>query len=222
MTVRATTDSKFLLKFLLIALVCLGFAAYALYDGLVKYPSWIPSAEVWANLKADESLDDAERDARYKLAAEENGWPSKRQGKTPEDIHQLIIWQYIFIVIGIGIGLPCLIWFLKNRGTWVETTEGGLKSSWGQEVDFDQIKNFDKKKWEKKGIGVLTYETSTGPKKLVLDDLKYARKEMDEIVRLVESKIPREMITNGEPEKIPGETDNEEEPTEAPAGDESN
>lgn len=215
MTVRATTDSKFLLKFLLIAVVCLGFAAYAMYDGLVKYPSWIPSAEAWASLKADESLDDAERDTRYKLLAKENGWPSKRQGKTPDDIQQLIIWQYIFVVIGIGIGLPCLIWFLRNRGTWVETKEGGLKSSWGQELDFDQIKNFDKKKWEKKGIGVLTYETSTGPKQFVLDDLKYARKEMDEIVRLVESKIPREMITNGEPEKIADATDSEEESKEA-------
>ena len=39
MTVRAIADSKFLLKFLLIGAVCVGFAMWALYDGLIKYPS---------------------------------------------------------------------------------------------------------------------------------------------------------------------------------------
>lgn len=206
MTVRATADSRFLLKFLLIGVVCVGFACWALYDGLINYPSQIPSAQAWANLKADETLDDAERDARYKELAKENNWPAKRSGKTPEEIEQSIIWQYIFVVIGTGIGVPCLIWFLKNRGTWVETKKGGITSSWGQEVEFEQIRTFDKKKWEKKGIGVLTYETPDGEKKFVLDDLKYSRKEMDEIVRLVESRIPLELIINGEPEKIPEAT----------------
>ncbi len=204
MMVRAIADSKFLLKFLLIGAICVGFAMWALYDGLINYPSQIPKAQAWADLKADESLDDAERDARYKELAEEKNWPSKRSGKTPEEIEQSIVWQYIFVVIGIGIGVPCLVWFLRNRGTWVETKEGGIRSSWGAEVEFDQIRNFDKKKWDKKGIGVLTYETPAGKKTFVLDDLKFSRKEMDEIVRLVESKIPREMITNGEPEKVPG------------------
>ena len=92
MTLRANADKKFLFKFLLIGLICVGFALYSLYDGLVKYPSWMPSAEAWAELKADESLDDAERDARYKVLAEQNGWPTKRHGKSPYDIEQLIIW----------------------------------------------------------------------------------------------------------------------------------
>ena len=221
MTLRANADKKFLFKFLLIGVVCIGFALYALYDGLVKYPSWIPSAKAWAELKADESLDDAERDARYKVLAEENDWPSKRHGKSPDDIKQLIIWQYIFIVIGCGIGIPCLIWFLRNQGTWVETKKGGLTSSWGQELDFDQIREFDKKKWEKKGIGVLTYETKSGPKKFVLDDLKYSRKEMDDIVRLVESNIKPEMIVNGEPEKTPEEKVTEEDVAVSSSNDDS-
>ena len=209
MTLRADAEKKFIYKFLLIGVVCFGFALFALYDGLVKFPSWMPSAEAWADLKADESLDDGERDTRYKAMAEENGWPSKRHGKTPDDIRQLIIWQYVFIVIGTCIGLPCLIWFLRNRGTWVGTKEGGLTSSWGQEVEFDQITKFDKKRWEKKGIGVLTYETPQGTKTFILDDLKYSRKEMDDIVRIVESKIPREMIVNGEPEKVLGADEGE-------------
>ena len=56
----------------------------------------------------------------------------------------------------------------------------------------------------KKGDWSTYLRNPAGKKKFVLDDLKFSRKEMDEIVRLVESKIPREMITNGEPEKVPG------------------
>ena len=37
---------------------------------------------------------------------------------------------------------------------------------------------------------------------------------MDEIVRLVESKIPREMIVNGEPEETPGAKDTTDEQNE--------
>ena len=122
-----------------------------------------------------------------------------------EEIQQFIAWNYCFAALGFGIGLPCLIWYFRNKGTWVEATETGIRSSWGQELEFDQITGFDKKKWEKKGIGVLSFESSNGNGKFVLDDLKYARKPMDEIVRLVESKIPVDMIVNGQPEKIPNQ-----------------
>ncbi len=105
------------------------------------------------------------------------------------------------------IGFPCLFWYFKNRGTWIESTKDGLKSSWGQEVRISQITQFDKKKWEKKGIGVLTYEGPNGTEKFVVDDLKYSRKEMDQIVCWIESQIPREMIVNGEPEPVAGSED---------------
>ncbi len=209
MVIRANTESKFLLKYLFIGLVCLGFAGWAAYDGFVQAPHDLPRAEFWDGLKADQSLDSATRDSRYKAFAKENGWPSKRPSKSVDDIHQYIIWQYVFLVLGTVVGLPCLVWFLRNRGTWIETKEGGLRASWGQELEFEQIKEFDKKKWEKKGIGVLTYQTPGGDKRFVVDDLKYDRNNMDQIVRIIESNIAPELIVNGEPE--PAESEDGEE-----------
>ena len=201
---RAIPDSRFLLKYLLIGLACIAFALWAARDGFIQYPKDLPKAAAWEELKADESLDDGQRDRAYKSIAEENGWPSKRPGKTVHDIEQNIIWQYVFIAIGSLVGIPCIAWYLVNKGTWVETTDSGLRNSKGDELDFDQITQFDKKKWEKKGIGILTYQSKQGEQKFVLDDLKYERKTMDNIVRLVESNIAPELIVNGEPELLRG------------------
>lgn len=201
MTIRAEADSRFLLKYLLIGLGCIGFGMYSIYDGFVSAPAQMPMAAAWDELKKDPSLDDADRSTRYKEIAKENGWPSKRIRKTVEEIEIFVIYQYIFMGIGFSIGIPCLLWYLKTRGSWIESSENGLNSSWGQELTFDQITQFDKKKWEKKGIGVLHFDTPKGSGKFVVDDLKYSRVQMDEIVCLIESRIASNLIVNGDPEQ---------------------
>lgn len=207
MNLRAEPESKFLFKYLIIGVGCIGFAIYCFYDGFFAYPARIPRAEAWAKLEAqvesDPELDRAYLNDHWKVIAKENGWSSKQLTKddTVEEIHNLIIYQYVFIVIGLAIGVPCLIWFFRNRNTWIESTENSVRSSDGREVKLDQIREFDKKKWEKKGIGVLKYETESGNmEKFVLDDLKYNRKTTDEIVRWIESNIASELIVNGDPE----------------------
>ena len=53
MNTRANTEFKFLLKYLLIGIACLGFALFSLYDGLVRFPARIPRAAAWEKLNAD-------------------------------------------------------------------------------------------------------------------------------------------------------------------------
>ena len=45
---------------------------------------------------------------------------------------------------------PLGVW--RARGRWIESSDSGLTSSWGQSVDFDKIKSLDKRKWRNKGI----------------------------------------------------------------------
>lgn len=204
MNLRATPESKFLLKYLVIGLGCLGFAIYSFYDGIFAYPARIPRAQAWEELSAEET-DEQALVKRWREISKEKGWSSKRptSEESVEAIENLIIYQYIFMAIGLGIGLPCLIWYLRSRNTWIESTEDSVRSSDGTEVKLTQIQKFDKKKWEKKGIGVLHYNAADGSsKKFVIDDLKYNRKTTDEIVCWIESKIPAEMIVNGPPETV--------------------
>ena len=213
MNLRATPETKFLLKYLIIGLGCLGFAGYSFYDGVFAYPARIPRAKAWSELKANvesnPELGDKELAELWKGVAKENGWSAKRPKKdeSVESIENLILYQYVFMAIGLGIGLPCTIWYFRARNSWIESTEDGLRSSNGTYLKLSQIEQFDKKKWEKKGIGVLTYRAEDGStQKFIVDDLKYDRKTTDEIVRWIESKIPAEMIVNGPPEPTSNDT----------------
>ena len=207
MNLRAHPEKIFLLKYLAIGVICCGFAAYAAYDGFLAYPAELPRATAWEKLQneieADPTLDRTELVARWKAMAKENGWSAKqiRKDDTVAAIQNKIYWQYAFIVIGLAFGVPCVVWYFGNRNAWIESTEDGLRSNTGTEVSLGQIVKFDKKKWEKKGIGVVHFKDSSGTEgTFILDDLKFDRKITDEIVRWVESKIPQEMIVNGSPE----------------------
>jgi len=207
MNLRANTEAKFLLKYLSIGIVCLAFAAWATYDGFVNYPSQIPRAQAWENLEAEIAADDnltAENlSPMWKKISAENNWDAKRL-TTEHPVASLeknILYQYVFIAVGLVVGIPCVLWYLENKGKWIESTEDGLRSSSGQELKISQITQFDKAKWEKKGIGVLHYTNAQGAEeKFIVDDLKFQRKTTDQIVAWIESEIPIEMIVNGLPE----------------------
>ena len=204
MNLRANTETKFLLKYLFIGAACLAFAAWAFYDGFFNYPSQIPRAQAWEDLQAEiassEILTPEDLSPRWKQISEENGWSSKRltDAHPVEALEKNIIYQYAFIAIGLLVGIPCVLWYLRTKGSWLESTEDGLRLSSGQELKLSQITKFDKNKWEKKGIGVLHYSDEKGQEnQFVIDDLKYQRKTTDQIVAWIETQIPPEMIVNG-------------------------
>ena len=205
MNLRANPEKWFLLKYLLIGLVCLAFAGWATYDAFVKAPAKMPRAQAWeeleAKIAADDTLTTGENlSPMWKKISEENGWESKRltEEHPVASIKKFILYNYGFIAIGLAVGIPCVLWYLKNKGKWIESTEDGLRSSDGQELKISQITQFDKIKWEKKGIGVLHYTNDQGAEeKFIVDDLKFERKTTDKIVAWIEEQIPGEMIVNG-------------------------
>lgn len=204
MNLRANAEKKFLLKYLIIGAACLAFAAWALYDGLVNYPSQIPRAQAWEDLQAkidgSEILSPEDLSPMWKEISTKEGWSSKRltDAHPVAAIEKNILYQYGFIAIGLAVGIPCIIWYLRTKGAWLESNENGLRLSSGQELQLSQITKFDKVKWEKKGIGVLHYTDDKGDEqKFVIDDLKFERKTTDQIVEWIETKIPAEMIVNG-------------------------
>lgn len=205
---RANTEKKFLLKYLLIGVACTAFGGWAIYDVLIKYPAQIPRLEAWEKLLADESLDDEQRVQQYRELAQENGWSNKRPtgDETLKKLKENFIWNYGFIICGLGIGLPLIVWYLRNRNSWIELTDGNkITSSWGQTVDFDSITEFDKKNWQQKGIGIVYFGVN-GSQKFVIDDLKFDRRTTDQIVSTMEKAIGTDKIVNGAPEPQPEET----------------
>ena len=208
MKARANTENKFLYKYLLIGIGTLLFSLWGFYDAAINYPSQRPAVEAYEKLGADieerkaaagdDAVNWAEvRESEWKEIADSNGWPAKKPYFTSEKLDGGIQFSWFVGAVCALITIPCMLWFLKTRGTWLEIDGTRLTSSSGQSVDFSEIKTFDKKKWVKKGLATIHYSDNGAEKTFVVDDLKFERKVVDQMVAEIEAAIPADKIING-------------------------
>ncbi len=208
MKARANTDNKFLYKYLLIGIGTFLFSLYCFYDAFINYPSQRPASVAYDTLLADieerkeaageNAVNWAEiRETEWQKISESEGWPNKPPQYTADDLKNNINFSiFLGAVCGL-IAVPCCLWFLKNRGTWLEIDGTRLTSSSGQSVNFSDIQTFDKKKWVKKGLATIHYSDDGVEKTFVVDDLKYERAIVDQMVTEIEAAIPADKIING-------------------------
>ncbi|MCH2182591.1 MAG: hypothetical protein MK108_11350 [Mariniblastus sp.] len=199
MKIRADSNNGFLQRFLLIAIVCMGFGLYCLYDGFIGYPKKLKISEAYDQfhpVTAEEvSTDQAvQAEAEWESFAQSQGWSIEKPKKRPAAIRSDIIWQYIMAGVAFLVGLPVLYNYLTSKNAWIESDGRQVTTSWGQVVDFDQVQGIDKKRWEKKGIAKVSYLGRQGEGTLVIDDFKFNRSAMGEILDQIESSLDREKI----------------------------
>ena len=208
MKARANTENKFLFKYLLIGIGTFLFSLYCFYDAFLNYPAQRPASVAFEKLEEDieerkaaageEAVNWAEvREEEWKKISESNGWANKPPHYTPDDLKNNINFSIFLGAVCAVIAIPCMLWFFKNRGTWLEIDGTRLSSSNGQSLDFSDIQTLDKKKWENKGLATIHYSDNGAEKTFVVDDLKYERKIVDEMVAEIEAAIPTEKIING-------------------------
>lgn len=208
MKARANTDNKFLYKYLLIGIGTFLFSLYCFYDAFINYPSQRPASVAYDSLLEDieerkeaageNAVNWAEiREAEWQKTAESNGWANEPPHYTADDLKNNINFSIFLGAICGLIAVPCFLWFFKNRGTWLEIDGTRLTSSNGQSVEFSDIQTFDKKKWMKKGLATIQYSDNGVEKTFVVDDLKYERTIVDQMVAEIEAAIPAEKIING-------------------------
>ena len=213
MAVRADYDPSYFKRFLWMAIGCAAAGAWFFFDGSVTYPReldrckayWQPTdnpTEPWQPIEDDE----------WREVAKKNGWSKEKPTVKPDEQQEKIGTQFFYGIASTLIALPCLLKWYLARGTWVEGDENGLTSSWGQGFQFDQVESINKRKWEDKGIAKVRYSEGGHSRTFVLDDFKYQRKPMDNIVRWLEAKLTDDQITGGtrQPKKKPpGDAANE-------------
>lgn len=208
MKARANTDNKFLYKYLLIGIGTFLFSLYCFYDAFVNYPSQRPASVAYDKLLEDiedqkeaageDAINWAEiRESRWQKISEAEGWANKPPHYTADDLKNNINFSIFLGAICGLIAAPCFFWFIKNRGTWVEIDGSRLTSSNGQSVNFSDIQTFDKKRWVKKGLATIHYSDDGADKTFVVDDLKYERTIVDQMVAEIEAAIPADKIING-------------------------
>lgn len=197
MPIRAESDRKFLLRFLVIGIVLLGFGGWCLYDGFIAYPKKLKISEAfyeetsspdgvqeWTPISAKE----------WDAIARRNGWESAEKPKTPDEVRALIWSQYGMAAMSFLVGLPILIHWLLSRKQWIEVDQQGLRNSRRQNVAFDLIDKIDKSRWERKGIAKVHWTEGNRKGVFVIDDMKFLREPTDRIMEFVESRIDAERV----------------------------
>jgi len=203
MPVKANIDKKFLLRLGLIALFLLGVSLWFLYDGTVKYPRQRERALEYQRVMEKKDLKEEDRLSEWLDVASRHGWPAENPGEPKEEYE--IHMQLGIAALAAAPGLLYAFFFLRARGRWIEMNETGLRTSWGRQLEFDQIVSLDKKKWKTKGIAKITYQQNGRRRQLVLDDWKYYADPTKAILCEVESRINADQIVGGDPEPVPSE-----------------
>ena len=194
--------------------VAVGFALYCLYDGFIGYPNQRKRALAYHELENEMLGQDpiAFRD-RWHEIARQNNWPTTYPGE-PKSQGDILM-QFVMAAGAGVIGLWLLSGSWLARGRWIESTDTGINSSWGQSFNFDQVVSLNKRKWRDKGIAKVTYDEGGRKRRFVIDDYKFDRYPTDDILRELEVNIDPALITGGPPEAA---LDEQPTPTVATAG----
>jgi len=171
-------------------------ALWFAFDGLVTYPKKLEYAIAYEQLQS-EVKGDAERARQWQALADSNAWPREVPEKSVEKIRSDILGQYLFGCFSLLLGIPALYFFLKSRNQWVEQTEDGLTTSWGQQVRFSDVISLNKKKWDTKGIARAHYTEAGKQRTFLFDDFKFERKPLGEILRKLEAVLQPDQIVGG-------------------------
>jgi hypothetical protein len=191
MGTRANFDRSYLWRYWVIILMALGSAGWFFYDATIGYPKKVKLSKAWEELS---DLESGPRSEKWRELAASNGWPSEPPIKPSKEIEESIRFQYIYGAIASVLGLMMLTYLLLARSSWVEGTEKGLMTSWGQEVDFSTVTKLNKRRWKDKGIARVDYEENGRKRQFVFDDFKYDRAAIGELLQRLESQLPADRI----------------------------
>ena len=208
MQLRVKSRKGFLVRLGVIGLFCIMGSAWFFYDGAVTYPAQAERAKKYLEFKEKDQPEE------WKKYAEEHGWSIKNPG--PPKGEGDIFSQFAFGTIFAPVGPIFLFFFWRAKQRWIELTETGLRTSWGQELKFEEIQLLDKKLWKKKGIAKVVYEQDGRKRRLVLDDWKYETEPTQDVLWEVEEHLEDDQIINGIREAYEQEEDEYDEVENAP------
>ena len=196
-TIRADVDKKFIRRFLFVAIGCFLLMLWGLYDGVVTMPREMDRAiefeKLQQQLEAGE-LTEAQRAEKWDAMTEERGW-SSNMPDSPKHAKGDIYFQWFLFGLGLVLGIFFLVKYLRLLNSWLEADENGVRSSWGQSLEFKNIQSIRKHKWQKKGIAKVDYSDESGKSKImVFDDFKYHREDMGTILKMAEKGLSDDQI----------------------------
>lgn len=174
-------------------------SAWFAFDGFIGYPQEQRRCAAYEEL-ASKIEDKKELHQQWRDLAKSNGWNVNTPKEKAAEFDNKITGQYVYGTICLLLSIPALYFFIRNRNQWVELNEDTLTTSWGQQVDYNQVYLLNKRRWANKGIAKAYYKQDGQERVFVFDDFKFDRKPLDEMLSQLETHLRADQIVGGEPE----------------------
>lgn len=188
MSIKAYVSSGYRWRLIIISIAALAWAAWCVNDGFFVYPR---QAYEYSQLRGFEEAYPKAETPDWNELWEEHALtsglpqdPTKIKKRSNFDIYT----QYVMLAITAPIGLLYGYRALTCSSWWVEGHEEGVRAQGGHDVTWDQVTELDKTRWNK-GIAYLKYDDQGSTRKVLLDNWKYEREPVNDIVDLVESRL---------------------------------
>lgn len=166
---------------LFVAIFLLAIAAWFYWDGKVGYPR---SNERWL---AHEDYEKSGRDAEWPAYAASRGWSAEKPHKffKNEDLFMQLSLSALTGVLG---AFALAFWFVQ-KGRVLRSDADAVHAPNGTRVPFTAITGLGKKKWDDKGLAKVRYEIDGKKGEFVLDDYKYDRDPVHQILGEIEAHL---------------------------------
>lgn len=187
---RATVANGYRWRLVIIGLVGVGYAGWAVYDATINYPGKQDRREAYEQFVSARS-NDPNVLSQWAEHAREKGWDTDEPEKMSE---RDILTQWVLFGIAFPVGMYHLVqWGLWSR-RFIEGDDDGVRAHGGQSFTWDQVTAVDAQKWDRKGIAHIQYDSGSGKNELTLDDWKYERAPADAIFELLQANVDADKI----------------------------
>ena len=175
----AEPDAGYRWKHLIMSVLMIAGGLWFAYDGWKKWPE--ENRRIEQVQRDKEAAQSAGQSAKVEELAKQLQSMSHH---TPMDIGIQKALAFALPAFGIFWG----VWTLRDTRGVYRMTGNTLEVPGHPSIGVDDIRRIDKRKWDKKGIAYLHYESGQPPVAgvLKLDDFAYERKPTDEILERIE------------------------------------
>lgn len=180
----ARADGRFRMKHFIMAIALIAGGCWFAYDGWINWPRQNAEADRWQAALFEAQNAPVKEQAKIEQLASELKSVEKHNDAN-------ILLQKVLAGILPVLGIFWAGWTLYGTRGQIRLDDETLHAPGHPPITASDIRRIDKRRWDRKGIAYLHYETSSPPASgiLKLDDFAYQRQPVDAIFQRIERAV---------------------------------
>lgn len=142
------------------------------------YPQGTNFSEPWPEILV--TMEKGNDEELWTIYSGKMGWPQKVNLQEDQKSKRKITEQLVAAIICFSLTLITLFFLIRIKARVMKVNHEGYFPPGGDVIPFDQMTRLDKRKWETKGLALITYLEGSQEKKAKIDGMVYGQfKEED-------------------------------------------